>query len=392
MLRGIDALVMDESGLCPDYFGPLFARLNPRQLILFGDVNQLPPFSGFKDQVAPRSIMARLQSALEDGTPFSVPLLATQFRMHTKLCRLVSDIFYKGRLRTDPCVNVERHEFYQQTYNLQGPKWIGYAYDKDNTAETAIPHGGYINMHEINLALELVKVLRFAKSLDNGRTVSIITFYAAQMNRMLEVIYSDPAKYGDLLQLHADGQLRILTVDSAQGTEADYVFVSCVRSNLERRLGFLSSVRTGTNRICVAMSRARVAMVIFANTYTVCVKSQFQRARDMCEEVTFDTLCSEAKLVQSAAPMPQPLRLTHGPSVATSAAPAADPSPAEAQAALPVGAAAAATAPTPAAAAAAAAPAPAAAPAAAAAAAAPAPRRVGYKEVEDDFMSVVDED
>ena len=98
--------------------------------------------------------------------------------------------------------------------------------------------------------------------------MNVITFYKAQLERFFLRIFEFDTRneYAGLREMIEAEQLKILTVDSAQGTEADFVFVSCVRSNEEGKLGFLTSPRSGPNRICVAMSRARLAMVVVGNS------------------------------------------------------------------------------------------------------------------------------
>jgi hypothetical protein len=295
----VDALVIDESGLCPEYTGALFASLKPRQLVLFGDVNQLPPFSYFDEQAAPLSLVARLQQRAESGQKdvrIPVPMLATQYRMHPKLCELVSDTFYKGRLTTDQRVSVERKEFYARTLNLQGAYWIGYEYDEETRAEMAPPWPltGLQNPHEVDQILKVLHAMLFSGSLREGdRTVSIITFYRAQYNLFIQKLEEDPHNV-PLRALYYSGQLRVQTVDSAQGTEADYVLLSCVRSNPEGRLGFLNG-RNGTNRVCVAMSRARVALMIFANTATLKHKRELDEIYEFCTHLPLDEILSKAK-------------------------------------------------------------------------------------------------
>ncbi len=58
--------------------------------------------------------------------------------------------------------------------------------------------------------------------------------------------------------------LRIATVDNFQGEEAKVVIVSLVRSNNERKVGFLKT----TNRINVLLSRAQHGMYLIGNTDT----------------------------------------------------------------------------------------------------------------------------
>lgn len=58
---------------------------------------------------------------------------------------------------------------------------------------------------------------------------------------------------------------RIVTVDAAQGSEADVVVLSCVRCNPKGQLGFI----TNRNRLCVALSRAKERLVIIGSQQTL---------------------------------------------------------------------------------------------------------------------------
>jgi len=110
-------------------------------------------------------------------------------------------------------------------------------------------------------------------------SVGIITFYAAQQERILEEL----SEYG-ITHLSEDGmtineqyraletesglreeRLRVGTVDSFQGKEFDVVILSIVRSGAVRAnatvrdtFGFLTS----ENRTCVALSRQRRLLVV----------------------------------------------------------------------------------------------------------------------------------
>ena len=50
----------------------------------------------------------------------------------------------------------------------------------------------------------------------------------------------------------------MLTVDSCQGSEFDYVVLSTVRANKKRKLGFVSNEQ----RINVAISRSRFGLIV----------------------------------------------------------------------------------------------------------------------------------
>jgi superfamily I DNA and/or RNA helicase len=70
---------------------------------------------------------------------------------------------------------------------------------------------------------------------------------------------------GPILQKKAMSELlRIGTVDNFQGEEAKIIIVSLVRSNSEKKVGFLRT----TNRINVLLSRAQHGMYLIGNTGT----------------------------------------------------------------------------------------------------------------------------
>ena len=73
--------------------------------------------------------------------------------------------------------------------------------------------------------------------------------------------------------------LRIATVDNFQGEEAKVVIVSLVRSNKERKVGFLKT----TNRINVLLSRAQHGMYLIGNTDTYLQIQMWARVHDMLQ-------------------------------------------------------------------------------------------------------------
>lgn len=55
--------------------------------------------------------------------------------------------------------------------------------------------------------------------------------------------------------------VRVQTVDNYQGEENDIIILSLVRSNMQGKIGFIGI----DNRICVALSRARIGLYVFGN-------------------------------------------------------------------------------------------------------------------------------
>ena len=101
----------------------------------------------------------------------------------------------------------------------------------------------------------------------------IITFYKAQLNVLRDLF----AERGFV----EDTQLRIVTVDQSQGSEADIVILSTVRSNPHKAIGFLKN----PNRLNVAVSRARERLVIVGDRSTVAhhANGEWPRIADACQ-------------------------------------------------------------------------------------------------------------
>jgi hypothetical protein len=90
-------------------------------------------------------------------------------------------------------------------------------------------------------------------------SVVVLTYYTAQVTALEKArVEMDPddTYFGDLM---------ISTIDSFQGEERDIVILSTVRGNEKGAVGFLRD----EGRRCVAISRARRALIIVGNAETV---------------------------------------------------------------------------------------------------------------------------
>ena len=103
--------------------------------------------------------------------------------------------------------------------------------------------------------------------------MAIITFYKQQFLELMKVgEQAGVVKTREEVKHDKTGSgrfkhtgFRIVTVDSAQGSEADVVVLSCVRCNRRSILGFISD----RNRQCVALSRARERLIIVGSQRTL---------------------------------------------------------------------------------------------------------------------------
>jgi hypothetical protein len=109
--------------------------------------------------------------------------------------------------------------------------------------------------------------------LKRGKSVAVITFYKQQflelmkMGEALRIVrtFEETKKAPAGAGRFKDPNFRIVTVDAAQGSEADVVVLSCVRCNRQHNLGFI----TDKNRLCVALSRAREMLIVVGSKKTL---------------------------------------------------------------------------------------------------------------------------
>ena len=83
-------------------------------------------------------------------------------------------------------------------------------------------------------------------------SICILTFYSAQVQAIQYELKS--AGVGA-------ASARVMTVDSFQGSEADIIFISFVRSNQHNRIGFLKDFQ----RLNVALTRAKYLLMVFGS-------------------------------------------------------------------------------------------------------------------------------
>lgn len=210
---------------------------------------------------------------METGTPRAVTL-DVQFRMHPTLGDFVSRVFYEPygegfRSGRPP----EDFEHGLRRFQGQVAAWVDVPARLGRSTRSGT---SLVRPVEARAVAQLAaEILVEAPHL----SVGIITFYAAQQERILEEL----AGFG-VTELGEDGvtiapqyktlqtssgqreeRIRVGTVDSFQGKEFDVVILSIVRTGIARAdatirdtFGFLTS----ENRTCVALSRQRRLLVV----------------------------------------------------------------------------------------------------------------------------------
>ena len=308
-------VIIDEAGTVPEYKLPLLLTMRVEAIVAIGDQNQLQPFSQARqnqlqpfsqarqNQLQPFSqarqnqLQPFSQARQNQLQPFSqastltpadkpmdgffqravkslgggVPMLTEQYRMHPAICELVSDQFYRNRLVTDETVAALRLSV------PGGIEWRDYPdLQAESPDKTKKWNPVEVDMLAAFMCDELPALLR------EGKSVAVITFYKQQFLKLMQVGQDAQTvksreemkggKPGDTRFVHHN--FRIVTVDAAQGSEADVVVLSCVRCNRHQSLGFI----TDKNRLCVALSRARERLIVVGSKATLCAVDLVWRA------------------------------------------------------------------------------------------------------------------
>lgn len=273
-----DMVIVDEAARANplDLFIPMSMG---RKIILVGDHKQLPhmlepdvlklimddpKYKNLPDMDI--SLFERLFSMFSKGLRPKSILLDTQYRMHPDICQFVSEAFYENKLKSG--ITKEDRVIPQDIFDGKALAYINV------TKNQGIEKGG-MSKSRLSEARLIAKDVKKVIEICSDKTLGVITFYSAQKN-ILEDEIKKSLNDSQLLKVE------IGTVDAFQGKEFDYVFLSCVRSNTfsaeKDSVGFL----TKPNRICVALSRAKYQLAVYADAKTINAVGCFNLLYEKC--------------------------------------------------------------------------------------------------------------
>lgn len=226
--------------------------LRAERVVLAGDHCQLPPTvlstkaarEGFTT-----SLLERLVTRFGDA---ATTRLDVQYRMHSDIMRFSSEQFYDGTLLADESVAehllhdlplIETSELTLEAVTFIDTAGAGWDEELEPDGESKRnPEEG---------ALVLKKVRQLQPLGLSTRDIAVIAPYAAQVRWLRDQWGMD--------------DLEIDTVDGFQGREKEAVVISCVRSNSDNEIGFLSDTR----RMNVALTRARRKLIVVGDSGTL---------------------------------------------------------------------------------------------------------------------------
>ena len=241
-----DIAIIDEAGRAtpPELLIPI---LRAKKVVLIGDHYQLPPqydrkllaalenddddsLSYFDKEFFEKSFFERLYENLPSTNK---SMLVDQFRMPKEVGSLISKIFYDGNLTNG--IEKNTTDFYDSNKVI---KWIDVRGKQEYKGKSSYNQN---EVERISLLLQEID-----SCLISEKTVAIITPYSAQKNKIKSKVS----------KLKLDNiSIKIDTVDSFQGEEAQIVIYSTVRTY--GNLSFLIDRK----RLNVAISRTQENLI-----------------------------------------------------------------------------------------------------------------------------------
>src|SRR5438094_390023 len=219
-----------------------------KRWVMIGDLNQLPPV--MEEAASTFKIEQPLDEVVRDDSFYGwvwdkVPagskiMLPRQYRMREPIGRVVSDLFYGGKLI---------HEAPHPRMPLPWPfdrelVWVDTgAQDEYRDAQRSVA-----NEFEVALCKDITSIIRRRV---RKAHLAVIAMYNSQVNRL----------QGALKGIVPPDDIE--SVDAFEGRESDGVILSLVRSNDRAAIGFLND----PNRVNVAISRAKKLLVIVGDPH-----------------------------------------------------------------------------------------------------------------------------
>ena len=257
--------------------------------ILAGDHPQLPPTIKCYEAMK-QGLGKTLMERIVENQPDAVTLLKVQYRMNDSIMKFSSDWFYHGEVESDGSVKhrsvldyehpiewIDGNEMLQQVnQELKEEEKL----DIDFAEQFIGENHGRINKAEAELVLSTlnnyINKIGQERFLAERLDVGIISPYKVQTQYLRQQIRKR-AEFRPFRQV-----ISVNTVDGFQGQERDIIMISLVRSNDNGQIGFLSDLR----RMNVAMTRARMKLIIFGDKSTLQHHSFYRKLIQYVEEVT----------------------------------------------------------------------------------------------------------
>ena len=262
------------------------------RVVLAGDHQQLPPTIKCYEALK-QGLGKTLMERIVENQPEAVTLLKIQYRMNDAIMKFSSDWFYHGEVESHESVRhrsiLDWDHPIQWVDGNETQKEVNVALEQQGATEDKLDidfaeqfigeNHGRINKAEAELVLTTLRnyidKIGRERFLSERLDVGIISPYKVQTQYLRQQIRKRE-EFRPFRQV-----ISVNTVDGFQGQERDLIFISLVRSNDNGQIGFLSDLR----RMNVAMTRARMKLIIFGDKHTLCHHSFYRQLIKYVEEL-----------------------------------------------------------------------------------------------------------
>jgi DNA polymerase III delta prime subunit len=279
------------------------------RVVLAGDPYQLPPTVKSLDAARAGLSTTLIERCIEHLSD-RVSLLTVQYRMHQAIMDFSNQYFYGGALIAHESVagrvldSVAPHSFGDGAVTFIDTAGCGF--DERMQQSSGSLHRALSRYNPEEALLVREHLLQLLHQLTGEQTqlphnegnsphettlpsVGILSPYREQVTYLEQVFQEDPT-FAHLLHSrkqssnqkpsNQEPNITINTIDGFQGQERDVIYISLVRANPKHEIGFLQDYR----RMNVAMTRARMMLVVIGDSATIGKNKFYQSFMDYCAE------------------------------------------------------------------------------------------------------------
>ncbi|KAK2074290.1 hypothetical protein P8C59_008508 [Phyllachora maydis] len=175
--------------------------------------------------------------------------LNVQYRMHPCLSEFPSNMFYDGSLQNG--VDDKERSRPDIDFPWASKEKPMMFWNNQGREEISASGTSYLNRAEASHVEKVVT--RFFKAGVRPSGIGVITPYEGQRSYIVNTMQNTGTYKKEDYK-----EVEVASVDAFQGREKDFIVLSCVRSNADQGIGFLSDPR----RLNVALTRAKYGLVI----------------------------------------------------------------------------------------------------------------------------------
>lgn len=266
-------IIMDEATQSSEPTTLIPLSMNGVEKFVFvGDQKQLSSFS----QV-PNLSLSLFERILLNGSYKTPHMLDTQYRMHPAISEFPRTKFYDGLLKDGLTAadrvmeGISKPVVFWDTLGT-APEGTVFSKFREDSGLT------YHNAGEVSYVEKVLLHLIYEKNVKRSQ-IGVITPYRGQRDKLsaalakndlvnpekdivhVEVDREDFFNESKPVTIHTVADIMVASVDAFQGREKDFLIMSCVRSNKQNKIGFLSDAR----RMNVALTRARYGLVLIGD-------------------------------------------------------------------------------------------------------------------------------